>query len=124
MIAKEVSALPRSTFHLSQAMKNKGAEPPNYKQLHEKSALRAVVQALQSRLDSSSGYSKAADADSLLALLSSGSGRLPPLDWSFLRPVATTSSVLPSVVACQAQHSSSGSKKFSTSSESCCLFIS
>ena len=42
-LERELAALPRGVYYLSQAMKNRGEEPENYNSLKETSVLRAFV---------------------------------------------------------------------------------
>ena len=100
VIVKELRALPRSAFALPQAMKSKDLEPQNYNQLHDRSILKAVIQKVQS-----SQSLETKDVEETLSLLVIKE-RLPPLDWSFLRPISR-SKIVASIVALQAQHSTS-----------------
>ena len=89
-------------------MKNRGQEPTSYKQvLHERSVLRAIVQKMLSSSDMT-------EIQSLARLVAAGGGqrgfKLPPLDWTFLKPHLTKSSAVLSLVAHQAGHSISAKR--------------
>ena len=91
-------------------MKNRGQEPTSYKQvLHERSVLRAIVQKMLSSSDMTEIQSLAR-----LVMVAAGGGRrgfkLPPLDWTFLKPHFSQSSAVLSLVAHQAGHSISGKR--------------
>ena len=80
-------------------MKNRGQEPTSYKQvLHERSVLRAIVQKM---------LSCPPEAQSLSRLVS---GKLPPLDWTFLKPHLPKSAGVVRLVAQQASHSLSAKR--------------
>ena len=76
---EELNNLPRGIYHLSQAMKNKGEEHPNYNFLPENSILKAMLNQLLSF------NSKDSLGLSLLKILSCLETRpLPPFDWRLM----------------------------------------
>ena len=66
---EELNNLPRGIYHLSQAMKNKGEEHPNYNFLPEKSILKAILNQLLS-FDSTNNTKDYSLGSSLLKILS------------------------------------------------------
>ena len=74
----ELKNLPRGVYHLSQAMKNRTEEFPNYNFLPDTSILKAIINRLLLLHKDSTDIS-------LLSILSKLENRpLPPLDWRFL----------------------------------------
>ena len=91
LLRDEIVHLPRAVYYLSEAMKHKGEEPPNYNYLRETSILRGIVTALQTHL---SGRTLIPEdrLEALLRILSQKLERsLPPLDWSFFQDVVMMS---------------------------------
>ena len=78
-LAKEdLTNLPRGVYHLSQAMKNRSEEFPNFNFLPDTSILKAIINRLLLLQKDSTDLS-------LLSILSKLENRpLPPLDWRFL----------------------------------------
>ena len=101
---------PCMQIFLFQSMKNRGQEPTSYKQvLQESSVLRAIVQKMLSSSDMTESLAR------LVTVAASGGGgqrvfKLPPLDWTFLKPHLTKSSAVLSLVAHQAGHSISAKR--------------
>ena len=107
LVQEELSNLPRGVYHLSQAMKNKLEEHPNYNFLPETSILRAIIGHFLTP-------SRPFDLDkSLLEILANLENRpLPPFDWRLLSTSklmnnSTTKCHLIEVLAKQALNSSS-----------------
>ena len=107
LVQEELNNLPRGVYHLSQAMKNKLEEHPNYNFLPETSILRAIIGHFLTPY-------RPFDLDkSLLEILANLENRpLPPFDWrllptSKLMNNSTTKCHLIEVLAKQALNSSS-----------------
>ena len=86
LVQEELNNLPRGVYHLSQAMKNRLEEHPNYSFLPETSILKAII----------SHYlapSRPFELDkSLLEMLKNLENRpLPPFDWRILSSILMNS---------------------------------
>jgi hypothetical protein len=85
-VKEELIQLPRSVYHLSQSMKNRSEEHPNYNYLSETSLLRCIVAHLIHN-----GKDKINRC--LINILSLSNERpLPPLDWRMLKNQMTNDS--------------------------------
>ncbi|XP_023336720.1 focadhesin-like isoform X2 [Eurytemora carolleeae] len=86
LIQAEITNLPRSVYHLSQAMQNSGAEPVNYNHLPVHSVLRGILNHVLVCKDlvhpSNTSTELELVGEVCLGLLGEEYGRpLPPLDW-------------------------------------------
>lgn len=113
LVRQELDNLPRSVYHLSQAMQNAGAEPVSYNHLPDHSVLRGLVgYLLQQRELPRPHLSDGGPLAACLAVLARPhpSRPLPPLDWSSLEYMLDSVELnnhFVNIIARQAPHSRS-----------------